>query len=336
MNRCCTCLFAALWEQLPRLLPGDRDELQHRCGALLDAGDDRTLATRAAALFADRGPAWPLSVFHSADVQIAAADLAAIEAGEFLAVVGDFHPGNPLTQSVFSTRHPDPDRFRAQWHADVGAPILAPVMMRNPVMRMTSRNIPDATNPDDIHLVGSRIVPTHVGYESAALSDLVVHGEVITDRAGKFRARLTDALFQPMFICAMKTFQPFADAGPRITVGNTVLRRETWRTRASPPARRGIRHAGLVRRPRPTPNKRSASSTGSAKPVYVDFDSPALTRNLHRMLGRATTNDPDASGPTSPKCSPPRSNVGSSTTAPATPANYASSPSTTLAAATAA
>ena len=63
--------------------------------------------------------------------------------------------------------HPDPERFRAEWHADVGEPILAPVMMRNPVMRMTSRNIPDATNPDDI-TSRPRHRPTHVGYESAA------------------------------------------------------------------------------------------------------------------------------------------------------------------------
>jgi len=33
---------------------------------------------------------------------------------------------------------------------------------------------------------------------------------------------------------------------------------------------------------------------GEAKPVYVDFQSAALTRNLHRMLGRAAAADPDA------------------------------------------
>jgi hypothetical protein len=63
--------------------------------------DDRA---RAAATFADHGPAWPLSVFHSADMQIAARDLAAIEAGNHLAVAGDFHGGNnPLMQGLFST-----------------------------------------------------------------------------------------------------------------------------------------------------------------------------------------------------------------------------------------
>src|SRR5262249_33802299 len=93
--------FDALWE-LPRLLAGEHKELQDRCSALLAVADDATLAARAQSVFADHGPAWPVSVFQSADVQIAAADLAAIEGGEFLAVVGDFHPGNPLTQSLFS------------------------------------------------------------------------------------------------------------------------------------------------------------------------------------------------------------------------------------------
>ena len=175
-------VFGALWE-LPRLLAGDRAELQDRCGALLADGDDATIAARAAAAFADHGPAWPLSVFQSADVQIAAADLAAIEAGEFLAIVGDFHAGNPLTQGLFSTRFPDPARFRAQWHADVGEPTIAPVIHRNPTVRVTSRNTADASYPSDIHLLGPHSTPTHIGHNSVQISDLVVRGDEVVDPA---------------------------------------------------------------------------------------------------------------------------------------------------------
>jgi Lantibiotic dehydratase, N terminus len=284
--------FGALWELPQRLVP-ELEELQRRCTALLDAGEDATIVARAAAAFADHGPAWPLSVFQSADVQIAAASLAAIEAGEFLAVVGDFHPGNPLTQAVFSTRYPDPDRFRALWHADVGRPIIAPILRRNPAVRVTSRNIPDATNPDDIHLIGPGITPTHVGYHSLQIGDLVVSGEEVVDPAGAFRAPLTDLFFQPMFISALQTFAPFAEVGPRITIGRTVLRRATWRARAAdrPCEASGIAawaaELGLPRRAFCLP-------TGEAKPVYVDFQSPALTRNLHRMLGRAAAADSNA------------------------------------------
>lgn len=285
--------FDALW-QLPRLLAGERTDLQHRCAALLDAGDDTTIAVRAHAAFADHGPAWPLSVFQSADVQIAAADLAAIEAGDFLAVVGDFHPGNPLTQSLFSTRFPDPERFRAIWHADVGSPTLALILRRNPTMRVTSRNIPDAYNPDDIHLVGSGIAPIRAGDNSVPVADLTVRGQEIADARNSFRAPLTDLFFLPMFITAMTTFAPFAETGPRITVGRTVLRRASWRTQAAEQPS-DVSDLGAWAREHGLPRRAFYLPDGTAKPVYVDFQSPALKRNLHRLVVRAAAADPDAS-----------------------------------------
>jgi len=284
--------YDALW-QLPRRLAGEQQALQDRCSELVSAGDDASIAARAQAAFADHGPAWPMSVFQSADVQIAAADLAAIEAGQFLAVVGDFHPGNPLTQSLFSTRYPDRDRFRAIWHADVGHPTLALILRRNPTIRVTSRNIPDAYDPDDIHLTGPGIALIHVGHTALSMADLEVRDQEVVHPEGTFRAPLTDLFFLPMFITAMKTFAPFAESGPRITVGRTVLRRASWCTRAAErPAQASdidtwARELGLPRRVFCLP-------AGEAKPVYVDFRSPALTRNLHRMLGRAATADPDA------------------------------------------
>src|SRR5262249_44281370 len=150
-------------------------------------GRDEAIAAHAQTVFADHGPAWPLSVFQSADVQIAATDLAAIEAGEFLAVVGDFHPGNPLTQSLFSTRFPDPNRFRDLWHADVGQPVLALILRRNPTIRVTSRNIADAYHPDDIHLTGRGIAPIHVGHNSLPIAALTIRGPEVVDPGGSFR-----------------------------------------------------------------------------------------------------------------------------------------------------
>lgn len=285
-------VFGALWE-LPGRLASELGELQRRCAALVEPGDDATIAARAAAAFADHGPAWPLSVFQSADVQIAAADLAAIQAGEFLAVVGDFHGGNPLAQGLFSTRFPTPDRFRAQLHAEVGRPIVSPIYPRNPAVRLSSRNMPDFTNPEDFHLLGPGITPVHVGYNSLQIADLVVRGDEVVDPLGTFRAPLTDLFFLPMFISAMRTFEPFAEVGPRITVGRTVLRRATWRARSAdrPDEASGIAawaaELGLPRRTFCLPG-------GEAKPVYIDFESPALTRNLHRMLGRAAAADAEA------------------------------------------
>ena len=285
-------LFGALW-QLPKLLAPEVPELQRRCASVLDASDDTTIVARAVETFADHGPAWPLSVFQSVDVQIAATDLAAIEAGEFLAVVGDFHPGNPLTQALFSTRFPDTERFRTIWHADVGEPIVAPILMRSPGIRLSARNIMDATNPDDVHLLGPGITPTHLGYRSLQIADLVVRGTDVVEPAGGFSAPLVDLFFLPMFVSAMRTFAPFPEVGPRIAIGRTVLRRATWRARSSdrPAGASGMARwaaeLGLPRRVFCLP-------AGEAKPVFVDFESAALARNLHRMLARAAATNPDA------------------------------------------
>src|SRR5262249_52498600 len=85
---------------LPDAAAAATPALQGRWSALLAVPDPATIGTRAAAAFADYAPAWPVSVYQSADVQIAAPSLAAVNAGDYLCVVGDFHPGaNPLGQS---------------------------------------------------------------------------------------------------------------------------------------------------------------------------------------------------------------------------------------------
>jgi hypothetical protein len=207
--------------------------------------------------------------------------------------VGDFHPGNPLIQALFSTRFPDPERFRALFHADVGQPIVQPLLIRSPGMRLSARNIPDATNPDDIHLLGPGITPVHVGHRSMQIADLLVRGDEVVDPATGFSAPLIDLFFLPIFVAAMRTFAPFPEVGPRITIGRTVLRRATWRARASdrpPDASAVAAWATELALPR----RVFCLVAGEAKPVYVDFHSPALTRNLHRMLGRATDTNPEA------------------------------------------
>jgi hypothetical protein len=287
--------FPALWAELPPRLGAQVPELRDRVAALVEDPDETTIAARAAAAFADHGPAWPLSVFHSADIQIAARDLAAIEAGDHLAVVGDFHGGNnPLMQGLFSTRFADVGRFLAQLHADTGEPMLLPIPPRSASVRMSSRNMPDFAGPTDVQLAGPGLTPIHVGGPSRHIGDLVVRGEEVVDPAGGFRVPLHHLLFVPTFLSAMRTFAPFPDAGPRIAVGRTVLRRASWRARAAdrPAEASGVAAwaAGLG-----VPHRAFCLPSGEAKPVYVDFRSPALARNLHRMLGRAAQADPAAS-----------------------------------------
>ena len=75
--------------QLPDVAAAANRDLQRRWSALLADPDPATIGARAAAAFADHAPAWPISVYQSADIQLAAPSLAAVNAGDYLCVVGD-------------------------------------------------------------------------------------------------------------------------------------------------------------------------------------------------------------------------------------------------------
>jgi hypothetical protein len=273
---------------LPKMLLPDLEELQRRWDGLLADGDISSLVQRGAAVFADAGPAWPASLYQSPDIQIAARSVEDINRGRFLAVVGDFHPANALLQGMFSERHPDPDRLTAQVHADLGSPLLYVIPRRTPGVGIDARIVPSFTWPGDIHVAVGAGDGARDGYRTIPLDDLVVDGDECTDRAASFRAPLAHLFYIPMFLAAMRTFEPFPVRGahaPRITIGRTVLRRETWAANAGsiPPAAGDF---AAWARARGMPRRVFCRPPGEAKPVYVDLDSRLLTSSLHRMLRR--------------------------------------------------
>jgi Lantibiotic dehydratase, N terminus len=279
---------------LPRLLRPDLEELQRRWAILLAEGYTPSLADRGAAAFADASPAWPAAVYQSPDVQIAARSLKEIGSGQFLAVIGDFHPANALLQGMFSERHPDPDRLREDVHADLGSPLLYGIPRRAPGMLLDARIVPSFTWPDDVHVAMGDGDRAPDGYRTITLDELLVDGDECTDRAASFRAPLAHLFYLPMFLAAMRTFDPFPvreHHGERITVGRTVLRRETWAADAgSIPAETGDFAAWA--RARGLPRRLFCRPPGEPKPVYADLDSRLLTNSLHRMLRRVAAQDP--------------------------------------------
>jgi hypothetical protein len=281
---------------LPQLLRPHLEELQRRWAVLLADGDTPSLAKRGAAAFADAGPAWPASVYQSPDVQIAARSIDDIDRGRFLAVVGDFHPANALLQGMFSERHPNPDRLREDVHADLGSPLLYGIPRRAPGMPIDARIVPSFTWPDDFHVAMNDGDRAPDGYRTIPLDELLVDGDECADRAATFRAPLAHLFYMPMFLAAMRTFDPFpvqGDHGERITIGRTVLRRETWAAKAgSIPAVVG--DFAPWARTRGLPRRLFCRPPGEAKPVYVDLDSTLLTNSLHRMLRRVAARDPAA------------------------------------------
>ena len=287
---------SVLMTDLPRLLRPDLEELQRRWARLLAADDVSTLAARGAAAFADAGPAWPASVYQSPDVQIAAPSIDDIERGRFLAVVGDFHPANALLQGMFSERHPDPQRLQAHVHADLGSPLLYVIPRRAGGVGIDARIVPSFAWPDDLHVALGADDRAPDGYRTIPREELVVDGDDCTDRARSFRAPLAHLFYIPMFLAAMRTFEPFPIQGAhggRVTIGRTVLRRETWAASAGSIPARAVDFAAWARA-QGMPRRLFCRPPGEAKPVYVDLDSTVITNSLHRMLRRVAENEPAA------------------------------------------
>jgi lantibiotic biosynthesis dehydratase-like protein len=277
---------------LPEIAAAANRDLQRRWSALLADPDPVTIGARAAAAFADHTPAWPISVYQSADIQIAAPSLAAVNAGDYLCVVGDFHPGaNPLCQGVFATRHPDRHQFLSAIAADVGTlPFLIPP---RDIGFQTTRNMPAMTRPGDMHIAASPRDRMPDGYRTLAAAELATDGETVTTPDGSWHGPLAHLLWLPLLIAGVHAYDPFPADGhsARITIGRTVWQRETWHI---PPAQGPARpeEATGWASGHGLPRRVFALAPGEIKPLYIDFDSPVLTRILCRQLRRAATGFP--------------------------------------------
>ncbi|MDP8976808.1 MAG: lantibiotic dehydratase family protein [Actinomycetota bacterium] len=298
-----------------------RRELQSRFASLLECGTDQ-LAERAEAEFDDAPLAWRQGLYMSPDVQICASGSEAIDRGDFLVVVGDFHPGTvSMEQCFILEQHPDPDRLRRFIAADVQPPRLFPVpsseLPRTPRTAAddlkggssevrsvagstwSGRSVPGYTLPDDLCLLTAPDTLMPDGYRTVHLADLVVSdgadGPVLETRDGQLRFPLEEAFWLHTFLLAFWTYDPFAATphSERVTVGRAVLRRETWNPpvdtmkwalssggTSSDEVRVWARSLGM-------PKRVFVLAPVEAKPFYVDFDSPSLTRVLRRMARRS-------------------------------------------------
>jgi hypothetical protein len=273
-------------------LDAETAELQRRWNVLLSAGDDATISARAATMFADHRPAWPLSVYHSADLQIAAPSTEAVEQGDFLIVLGDFHGGsNPLVQGIFSRRHPDPDALNARLDADITGQVVA-FFPRVGAARMTARLFPSLA-ARHVHVTSGSLDAVPQGVRGISVGELSVADGYVSDQAGSFRASLADLLWGPIFISAVRSFDPFGGRAGRVTVGRTVLRRAQWRAR---PVELPQEAAALQAwaRDRGLPRRLFVRSPLERKPIYVDLESQVLPRVLARFLKPVAERAPEA------------------------------------------
>jgi hypothetical protein len=270
------------------------DEFQRRWSELLDGDLDR-LTERAKAIFADARPAWPRAVFHGPDAQIAAEDVDALNRGEFQVVVGDFHPGAvPVGLGVFLTCHPDPEQVRRFIAAYYREPRLyLPVSRR--FTRGGGRIYAAYATPADNCLLTADDTGMPDGYRCLSLAELWVEDgatePVIVDADGAVVAPLAHAFEYHILLAGIEGYKPYRPVphSPRITVGRTVLRREMW-TFAGVDIPWADRADGLHDAARAwasaqaMPRRVFVLVSEQPKPIYVDFDSPALVAVLARQI----------------------------------------------------
>lgn len=287
---------AAQVNAIPSEMQGLLAEVRQRFTALLAAGPE-DLAARSEAAFADSRPAWRSAMYMSPDVQIAARDSQAIEDGDFLLVVGDFHAGcTTFEQAFMSEQHPDPDDFRRQMTLGVEQPRVFPVPSPN-FERMTGRICPTWATPEDLCLLTTpdAAVRRHLRPLAVAecTAEVTAEGVQLVSGDGSVRGPFDDALWLLMFLLTVKTYSliPGDEVLPRLTAGRAVLRRATWNVRAGDAgwalgprmdagaARRWAEDAGL-------PRRTFALAPVEDKPFYVDLTSPTLLRQLGRAIKR--------------------------------------------------
>ena len=222
--------------------------------------------------------------------------------GDFLVVLGDFHGGdNPLAQGLFGLRHPDPAAMLRRIAAEAGPGVhLSPP--RRGVVEMTARSWP--MYPRATSSWRPATSPRPPGTRRVALEDVVVDDGHVSDRAGSFRVPLAQFLYLPIFVAALRSFDPVGEGRGRAQIGRLVVRRASWSAPAAELPAAPDELAAWARE-RGLPRRVFARSPLERKPRYVDFESPSLLRTLVRFLAPAREQAPAAPS-SSPRCSRPR------------------------------
>ncbi|MEV1329757.1 lantibiotic dehydratase [Micromonospora costi] len=291
--------FTARWAELFGLdaVAPDQPELRLR---------SVDLAGRAATVFAAAGPGWPSARIHSPDVQISAPDVAAVNRGEFLLVLGELHPAYlPFDSAVLTPFHPDPVALRAAFDADLG-PARARVVYPEGFPRVTTRTTYATTGPAD-RQIGldtargadvDRLVPSAAVRVEPDGDDLVA---VLPDGSRWPLVEIFGQLLGPLLLDSFKLVAP-APHTPRITIDRLVVARRTWRTTVGASGLAGV--AGdaerflAVRRWRRRlglPERVFVKVGTEVKPCYVDLTAPLYAQSLCAMVDAAARSGADVS-----------------------------------------
>ncbi|MCQ8773877.1 lantibiotic dehydratase [Streptomyces telluris] len=275
----------------------------------------------------DRYPAAPPALCNP-DVMLAAADAGAIARGEFLAVVGDCHAVREvLTHSSFA---PLIEAEAPEVLAEVHSRYLS-LLDEDEELVDLARSHPDKTGAQllhpcpDLEVYGlspkSRdqvLQPRHLYVTArAGRVELRAHGtgkrlKLLAPLAGgpSIRQDPLSTFAFPRHFGGIGLRGADHDHLPRIRCGRIVLHRERWRIPArafrgwSPGVHRANGDAAeftagrRLRRDLGLPETGFAKIPGEPKPVYVDWRSPLLVRQLFRLARKTGTATGSTTGST--------------------------------------
>ncbi|MEV0678600.1 lantibiotic dehydratase [Actinosynnema sp. NPDC050436] len=268
-----------------------------RCGPLHFAAGD--LASAAAAAFPADRPGWSAGRLHSPDLQLCAADVAAVERGDYLVVLGELHTAWPTFDcAVFTQWHPDPAALARHLADDLGGHRVRPL---HPVdwPRYSGRVAHTLDGPGDRQL---GIGPAPGGDPDRLLpaTSVVVTPDLVARAPDGRTWPLLEVFSALLAIHAVDGFKLVHGRphSPRITVDKLVVARETWRTTVADTGLAdvvGERERYLAvrrwRRALGLPDRVFVKLGTEVKPVFADLTSPLHAASLCTMVAGAARVD---------------------------------------------
>jgi hypothetical protein len=302
-------LFSGPQHEMSRFVAEAQAELQRRWSEVigLDHCEPHTRAIqlasaacrpRMAETFRAPGPGWPRARYHCPDLLIAAASAAEIERGNFLAVLGEIHPGvNTLLTHAAFRMHPERDAISEAYDADMGMVCIAPIQsgpnraMHSPLSprhhHVEFGTVRSWRPRDRVHLAGDLYVEDTGGRLHVRSRVSALDYDIIAFMDQYFGAEVMSH-FKPL---------PRRAHSPRIAIDKLVIARERWQfdpdafvelTRPASETERIRRVARWTRR-FGLPRYVFGTVPDEPKPFYVDFSSPIYVDIFVRYLTNATS-----------------------------------------------
>jgi hypothetical protein len=286
-----TRAFQERWSALLALPPGQRQVTYS--SAELRPGVE--------AAFGAAQAGWSLAHYHSPDVMIAARDIAAIERGDFLFVMGELHVAeNTIGAAAFLAQHPAPEDLFQAVVQDLPGPRLMPVTPRD-WHQLTARTRSALVAPWDYRLLLSKDACGVQKSRAVPIGALLVEpaGESLTlrSRDGKIQFDIVEALGSLLSKLVANSFRMMRPEPhmPRVMIDRLVAARESWRCAADEIPLSSSRHDAesflAVRRWASNlgmPRFVFVKSPLEVKPSFVDFNSPIFVEMFARLLRRVS------------------------------------------------